>query len=125
MSVRKRKWVTSKGGEREAWIADYTDQAGDRHVKTFGRKKDADAWHDEVRVEVKAGVHSCKSVCEHVSIECTVMSGAKDQTISRVVCTIMFNANNVRSVEQFCDSYTANTAFSRPVSVEHGELERR
>ena len=54
--------MTSKGGEREAWIADYTDQAGDRHVKTFGRKKDADAWHDEVRVEVKAGVHSCKSV---------------------------------------------------------------
>ena len=61
MSVRKRKWVTSKGEEREAWIADYRDQAGDRHVKTFDRKKAADAWHGEVRVEVKAGVHVAPS----------------------------------------------------------------
>ena len=43
MSVRKRRWKTRKGEERIAWVADYTDQNGDRHIKTFARKKDADA----------------------------------------------------------------------------------
>ncbi len=56
MSVRKRVWA-SCGGEREAWIVDYTDQAGDRHIETFAKKKDADARHDQVRVDVKKGVH--------------------------------------------------------------------
>ena len=57
MSVRKRKWITSKGEEREAWVVDYTDMQGDRHVETFAKKKDADARHAEVRVDVRAGVH--------------------------------------------------------------------
>lgn len=39
MSVRKRKWVTSKGGEREAWIADYTDQAGDATSKLLTERR--------------------------------------------------------------------------------------
>ena len=38
MSVRKRKWKTGSGEEREAWIVDYFDQAGDRHIETFDRK---------------------------------------------------------------------------------------
>ena len=53
MSVRKRKWITSKGEEREAWVVDYTDMQGDRHVETFAKKKDADARHAEVRVDVR------------------------------------------------------------------------
>lgn len=28
MSVRKRKWTTAKGVQREAWLVDYTDQHG-------------------------------------------------------------------------------------------------
>ena len=32
--VRKRTWRNSKG-EQTAWIADYFDQAGKRHIKTF------------------------------------------------------------------------------------------
>ena len=28
MSVRKRKWITSKGEEKEAWVVDYTEHAG-------------------------------------------------------------------------------------------------
>ena len=43
MSVRKREWTTRKGERREAWIVDYVDQQGDRHIQTFERKKDADA----------------------------------------------------------------------------------
>jgi integrase len=58
MSVRKRKWVTSKGEAKEAWIVDYIDQTGVRHLKTFERKKDADAYHATVRVDVRAGVHT-------------------------------------------------------------------
>ncbi|HEY7302423.1 MAG TPA: site-specific integrase [Xanthobacteraceae bacterium] len=58
MSVRKRKWVTSKGEQREAFIADFVDQKGERHIRTFDRKKDADAYAASVRVDVKAGLHT-------------------------------------------------------------------
>jgi integrase len=61
MSVRKRTWETSKGEQREAWIVDYTDMQRDRHVETFSKKKDADARHAEVRVDVRAGVHVASS----------------------------------------------------------------
>ncbi len=61
MSVRKRKWVTRSGEEREAWIVDYADQQGERHIETFDKKKEADARHAEVRVDVKAGVHVAPS----------------------------------------------------------------
>ena len=64
MSVRKRKWFTRSGEEREAWVVDYVDQDGWRHIETFAKKKDADARHAEVRVDIKAGTHiaSSKSV---------------------------------------------------------------
>jgi integrase len=61
MSVRKRKWITSAGEPKEAWVVDYHDQAGARHIETFAKKKDADARHAEVRVDVKAGVHVAPS----------------------------------------------------------------
>ncbi|MGH6792559.1 MAG: tyrosine-type recombinase/integrase [Methyloceanibacter sp.] len=57
MSVRKRRWVTRSGVPREAWIVDYTDQSGERHIETFKRKKDADARADKVGVDVRDGVH--------------------------------------------------------------------
>jgi integrase len=57
MSVRKRTWVTSKGEAKEAWIVDYADQDGDRHIETFERKKDADAYHATVKVDVRQGRH--------------------------------------------------------------------
>jgi integrase len=61
MSVRKRKWVTRSGEEREAWVVDYVGQHGERHIETFAKKKDADARHAEVRVDVKVGVHVAPS----------------------------------------------------------------
>ena len=61
MSVRKRIWKTTKGEERTAWIADYVDQEGDRHIETFQKKKDADARHAEVGVGVRAGTHIAPS----------------------------------------------------------------
>jgi hypothetical protein len=58
MSVRKRIWRTRKGENREAWIVDYTDQLGQRHMKTFARKRRADAYHAQVAVDVRAGIHT-------------------------------------------------------------------
>ena len=61
MSVRKRAWVTSEGEKREAWLVDYTDQDGERHIQTFARKKDADQYHAQVNVDVRQGMHSAPS----------------------------------------------------------------
>jgi integrase len=61
MSVRKRTWTTSRGEKKESWIADYTDQDGERHIKTFERRKDADAYHSTVKVDVRQGVHTAPS----------------------------------------------------------------
>src|SRR5262245_18632794 len=58
MSVRKREWKTTTGEPREAWIVDYTDQQGGRHIHTFARKKDADAYAATIKVNVRAGVHT-------------------------------------------------------------------
>jgi integrase len=58
MSVRKRSWKTDRDESREAWVVDYTDQLGQRHLKTFARKRDADACHAQVTVDVNAGVHT-------------------------------------------------------------------
>jgi integrase len=57
VSVRKRKWTTSKGEEKEAWIVAYS-QDGRRHIETFKRKKDADAKAQQVGVDIRAGTHT-------------------------------------------------------------------
>lgn len=56
MSVRKRTWTTGKGEAKSAWQADYTDASGKRRRKNFDRKKDAEPFLDNARVEVRAGV---------------------------------------------------------------------
>lgn len=61
MSVRKRKWTTSRGEVREAWIVDYVDQAGDRHIETFERKKEADDYWATVKVDIRKGIHVAPS----------------------------------------------------------------
>ena len=58
MPVRKREWTTRKGEPREAWIVQYLDQDGVDRIKTFERKKDADAYHATVKVDVGKGVHT-------------------------------------------------------------------
>ena len=50
----------------EAWIVDYTDQDGDRHIETFKKKKDADAYHDKVRIDVRRGEHTAPSKSQTV-----------------------------------------------------------
>jgi integrase len=61
VSVRKRAWVTRRGETKEAWVVDYADQQGDRHIHTFARKKDADDYQATVKVDVRQGVHTAPS----------------------------------------------------------------
>ena len=61
MSVRKRTWQNHDGSEGTAWVVDYVDQAGHRHSKNFERKRDADAYHANVAVNVRAGIHTADS----------------------------------------------------------------
>jgi integrase len=77
MSVRKRTWKTRRGEQREVWLVDYVDQEGDRAFKQFARKRDADAYHDKVRVDVRRGVHIAPSKSETVE-------AAADRWLKRV-----------------------------------------
>jgi hypothetical protein len=58
MAVRKRTWKPKSGPPQERWIVDYADAQGDRHIRTFERKKEADAFHASVNVEVRLGIHT-------------------------------------------------------------------
>jgi integrase len=62
MSVRRRTWTNGDGSIGEAWIVAYVDHAGARRHKTFDRKKAADAFHKEVWVDVRKGIHTADSV---------------------------------------------------------------
>jgi integrase len=55
MAVRKRKWTTSKGEQKEAWIFEHAID-GVRKYETFERKKDAEARQAQVTVDVGKGV---------------------------------------------------------------------
>lgn len=46
---------------QEKWIVDYSDRDGKQHIKTFARKKDADAYEATVKVQVKQGTHIAPS----------------------------------------------------------------
>ncbi|MBB3745026.1 integrase [Rhizobium sp. BK591] len=61
MSVRKREWTTPKGVEKSAWVVDYQDAGGKRRLKTFVRKKEADAFAATASVEIREGVHVAES----------------------------------------------------------------
>jgi integrase len=87
MAVRKRTWTTAKGEQREAWVVDYRDKQGDRHIETFDRKKEADARHAEVSVGVRAGLHvapsKSKTVCEagDLWVEVARLDGLEQSTV--------------------------------------------
>jgi integrase len=61
MSVRKREWTTAKGEAKTAWVVDYTDVSGKRRLKTFTKKKDADAFSVTASLEVRQGTHVADS----------------------------------------------------------------
>jgi integrase len=62
MSVRRRTWTNRDGSQGEAWIVAYRDHAGARRFKSFEKKRDAVAYHDQVKVDVRRGIHTADSV---------------------------------------------------------------
>src|SRR5262249_6054391 len=73
MSVRKRIWTTPKREQKETWIVDYADLSGTRRQQTFDQKRDADAYHDKVKNEVRHGIHTPISSSITVSSTSTAM----------------------------------------------------
>jgi integrase len=64
VSVRKRRWTTKSGEVNEAWIVHYAKLGEDgrkEHIKTFDRKKDAEAYHAEVAINIRRGTHTPES----------------------------------------------------------------
>ncbi|CAH2409385.1 tyrosine-type recombinase/integrase [Mesorhizobium escarrei] len=57
MSLRERTWTTKSGEVKSAYIIDYYTQTGKRHIKTFAKKKDAQAFEAKTRIEVNGHVH--------------------------------------------------------------------
>jgi integrase len=55
-SVYKHRW-TYKGVEKEVWRVVCTDARGKRPVKSFHKKKDADAYRLRVEREIEQGTH--------------------------------------------------------------------
>src|SRR5690242_6493235 len=72
MSVRRRKWITKSGDPHEAWIVDYTDNTGKRHIESYAQKKIADARQAEIKVSIAAGTHT------PVNKSATVAEAARD-----------------------------------------------
>lgn len=56
-SVTKREWTAPTGEVKTAWVCRYSDLSGKRRMKTFDRKKDADAYRTKVETEVGDGTH--------------------------------------------------------------------
>jgi integrase len=131
MSVRKRKWVTRLGEAKEAWVVDYTDQQGDRHLKTFERKKEADDYRASVKVDVRAGTHVApsKSVTVAVAAE-RWLSRAEAEGLERATIQVYRQHANLHilprigkvklanltptKIEAFRDDLLAN--LSRPMA---------
>ena len=86
MSVRRRTWTLIKKDkktgeeetvERSAWVVDYKDQNGKRHIRTFAKKRDADAAHAKTKVEVQSGTHAADStsITVHEAAELWLVRG--------------------------------------------------
>ncbi|MGV1775377.1 site-specific integrase [Agrobacterium fabrum] len=87
MAVRKREWNGPDGKPKTAWVVDYKDVAGNRRLKTFARKKEADAFELTAKGEVRDGTHVAESVTKTVEeagalwIKTTKASGLEQSSV--------------------------------------------
>jgi integrase len=87
MSVRRRTWTNGDGSQGEAWIVVYRDHAGIRRTKSFDRKREADVFHAQVRVDVRRGIHTADSASITVAeagqqwIEGSISAGLERATV--------------------------------------------
>jgi integrase len=121
MSVRKRTWTGSDGKEKSAWVVDYTDNGGKRRSEQFDRKTDAEARHDQVRVNVRAGIHTVSSTsptvkqagllwlqtCENKGLERTTLKSYREHLnlhIAPLLGTVRLSQLTVPMVRSFEDT---------------------
>jgi len=137
MSVRKRRWITRKGESKEAWIVDYTDQLGVRHIKTFDRKKDAEAHAATIHVDIRAGVHTSSKAtvagagkhwiesCKAHGLEASTVESYQqhlDDHIVPYLGTVKLSQLTVPVVRNFMDRLRADGRSSAMVKRVVGDL---
>jgi integrase len=64
---RKRTWTTAKGEVRMAWIFDYKDGAGKRHIETYKTRGEANEARKRVEGEIDRGVHTVRSASKTIA----------------------------------------------------------
>jgi integrase len=57
MAVKKREWTNKDGSKGTAYQVGYNDSSGKWRTKTYDRKKEADAFFETTKREVRLGVH--------------------------------------------------------------------
>jgi integrase len=141
MSVRKRIWANSDGSQGEAWIAEYTDFDGKRRIRTFEKKRDADAFHASVAGELRAGLHvpDSQSVtiaeagrlwlqgCEAAGLERTTIAGYRqhlERHIVPLIGAVKLSRLTMPMVRTFEDKLALDRspAMVRKVRVSLGSL---
>ena len=142
MSIRERKWTTKDGEKKSAWVVDYFDQNGKRHIKTFKLKKDAKDFDAGTRVEVKGRVHVADSetvtvkeacgywltACEDAGLERTTLAQYRQHVDLHIIPFVgdrRLNEVTVPFVRTFLDDLRANgrsAAMVRNVRVSLGSV---
>ncbi|MBX8785097.1 MULTISPECIES: tyrosine-type recombinase/integrase [Pseudochrobactrum] len=109
MSIRKRKWTNPKGIIKEAWVVDYVDSQGTRRLKTFAKKKEADAFSATAKIEVREGVHVADSASATVAQAggFWIASGENDSLERSTI------NQRQRHVKLHIDPFIGNTLLSR------------
>lgn len=119
MSVRKRAWTT-KGVEKTAWVVDYTDGQDTRRLKTFAKKKDADQFAAQAKVDIGKGTHVADGAsitvekaaadwiakCEADGLERTTVDAYRGHVkyhLVPMIGTVLLNKINVPTVRAFED----------------------
>lgn len=142
MSIRKREWTTPKGEQKSAWVVDYVDMQGKRRLKTFAKKKEADAFSAKASVEVREGIHVADSASATVKeagafwIATGEVAGLERSTISQyrqhldlhiapLIGEVLLSKLTVPLVRDFEDKMRQtgrSTAMVRKVLVSLGSL---
>ncbi|TCR04056.1 site-specific integrase [Neorhizobium sp. JUb45] len=141
MSIRERKW-TSGGEEKTAWVVDYFDQNGKRHIKTFKKKKEAKDFEAGTHIEVKGKIHVADrdtvtvaaagklwhAACVGAGLEITTTRQYEQHLrlhINPLIGHLRLNEMTVPKVRQFLDDLQTNgrsPAVQRAVRVSLGAL---
>jgi hypothetical protein len=57
MSIRHRTWKNKNGSQGQSWVLDYTDNGGERRLKTYKRKVDAQRGWAKIQIELDRNTH--------------------------------------------------------------------